>query len=859
MDSDGGRPQSAAHRLEDAACPPVYPPVLRAVIRHTREDTLLALPPESILFADPALSAQLLRRFSAEWFSTPIHVPAGRTLVERLGSFQYQSAALAHALASDAAAAAPDPSLESAWRKAVRRSVLAHALAAWTKEIAPLDAMATGLLWDIGRLAERTLAGGGGNPAAPGAALCDAWRLPECIGGALRLAGLPLDGLYGAYTWAPLAELVSVADAAADPSATLPDQLPPGALGRLGLTLGSLDEARSGLQERVAELLAPLGMQGESEPLEAGELEAAAARLLQEAGRIESAQRQTRRSAAAQGAVSGLLEAAAVGANMQDLVAEIARAAQEGLGVSPGLCCVPEPGGPRLLMASWRDGGHAPRVTAVEAQKGSETTFGVPGPALQALGLLGVGIEETGWQVAAPSPARWEGLAALPMTAAGRCWGQLFLDTGMEAASAESSRFSEWASFARKCGSAIAWHSRAAAAGRQQEILLERLRRGPSAETAAGTEPGDGAFAGLAVRALKPALDRVREAAQSRRMPGAADDDGNSVLREVDRVHELLQAVLDATHPPARGNQTCELDLALREVLESVERMPDPPRLHVALSGEIPLLQADPGALRRMLRYALDCVLPGEELWVRTQPQRDGNEVAVTLSAEHGVSKESPPHAGIEHAVRQAAAQSIAKSYGGSCVFGQSARGGIEAAVSLAVAAGKRWEERGTHAGQALRAVAPEEDSSGAPMAGPESEPTPAAPVGLDADQPPTVLVVDDDGSVRSVLRSALQERGCRVLTAESTEEGLRHMADARVDLVLLDTECGGAGGAAPLLAELRILEDAPPAVAMLPADRPELHDHALRSGFQACVAKPFQLRTLIALAEAALAGTMAS
>ena len=52
---------------------------------------------------------------------------------------------------------------------------------------------------------------------------------------------------------------------------------------------------------------------------------------------------------------------------------------------------------------------------------------------------------------------------------------------------------------------------------------------------------------------------------------------------------------------------------------------------------------------------------------------------------------------------------------------------------------------------------------------------------------PPTILVVDDSPTERTILANALQGRGYRVITATDGDEALTKAASERPDLVLLD------------------------------------------------------------------------
>jgi CheY-like chemotaxis protein len=51
----------------------------------------------------------------------------------------------------------------------------------------------------------------------------------------------------------------------------------------------------------------------------------------------------------------------------------------------------------------------------------------------------------------------------------------------------------------------------------------------------------------------------------------------------------------------------------------------------------------------------------------------------------------------------------------------------------------------------------------------------------------PNVLLVEDDGDLRQVLRDVLEDEGCVVYTAESGEHALRALRVFRPDLIIVD------------------------------------------------------------------------
>jgi DNA-binding response OmpR family regulator len=58
-----------------------------------------------------------------------------------------------------------------------------------------------------------------------------------------------------------------------------------------------------------------------------------------------------------------------------------------------------------------------------------------------------------------------------------------------------------------------------------------------------------------------------------------------------------------------------------------------------------------------------------------------------------------------------------------------------------------------------------------------------------------TVLVVDDDESMRMLCRVNLQLEGYRVLEAPTVDTALAHLRDEPVDIVLLDVHVGSGNG----------------------------------------------------------------
>ena len=115
-----------------------------------------------------------------------------------------------------------------------------------------------------------------------------------------------------------------------------------------------------------------------------------------------------------------------------------------------------------------------------------------------------------------------------------------------------------------------------------------------------------------------------------------------------------------------------------------------------------------------------------------------------------------------------------------------------------------------------------------------------------------TVLVVEDDRSLREGLAMNFRLRGYRVLTAATGDEGLRAAFDGQPDLVVLDLMLPGVDGLG-ILEELRGREVDVPVLILSARDRLQDKVRGLEIGADDYMTKPFQLPELVARVEALL------
>jgi DNA-binding response OmpR family regulator len=116
---------------------------------------------------------------------------------------------------------------------------------------------------------------------------------------------------------------------------------------------------------------------------------------------------------------------------------------------------------------------------------------------------------------------------------------------------------------------------------------------------------------------------------------------------------------------------------------------------------------------------------------------------------------------------------------------------------------------------------------------------------------PDRILVVDDESTLRELLRPYLEAEGFEVVEAADGKSATRAMEEGVVDLVIIDVMLPGTDGFA-LLRLLRESSDIP--VIMLTARRDEGYRVAgLRQGADDYVVKPFSVPELMARVQAQL------
>ncbi len=115
-----------------------------------------------------------------------------------------------------------------------------------------------------------------------------------------------------------------------------------------------------------------------------------------------------------------------------------------------------------------------------------------------------------------------------------------------------------------------------------------------------------------------------------------------------------------------------------------------------------------------------------------------------------------------------------------------------------------------------------------------------------------SILVIEDDSSLRQVLEMFLRKAGHEVASAVSAEEGLRLFENEEFDIVLTDLKLGKQGGL-EVLSRVKAISPECEVIIMTAYSTVETALEAMKRGALDYVAKPFKLEEISVLIEKAL------
>ena len=122
----------------------------------------------------------------------------------------------------------------------------------------------------------------------------------------------------------------------------------------------------------------------------------------------------------------------------------------------------------------------------------------------------------------------------------------------------------------------------------------------------------------------------------------------------------------------------------------------------------------------------------------------------------------------------------------------------------------------------------------------------------------PSILVVDDELSMREFLKILLEKEGHRVTTASDASSVLDLMQNEDFDLVLSDIRMPGMGGLS-LLEKIKEINNSIPVIMITAYASPENAVVAMKSGAFDYITKPFKVDEIVKIIKSAIAATVSN
>ena len=322
------------------------------------------------------------------------------------------------------------------------------------------------------------------------------------------------------------------------------------------------------------------------------------------------------------------------------------------------------------------------------------------------------------------------------------------------------------------------------------------------------------------------------------------------IVEQTDHMRELISDLLDAGRI---DSGTLSVAPEPTEVATLVDRARNTflsagsgHNVLIDLAPELPRVMAD----RRRIVQVLNNLFSNAARYspdsspIRVAVARDGVYVAISVRDEgRGIAPERLPHLFRKYA--RAGAEAGERGIGGGL--------GLAICKGLVEAHGGRIRAESGGPGQGARFIftipVAEETGGGAAAVAGDRRPDSLR----EGDEPPRILVVDDDPQTLRYVREALTDAGYVALVTGDHRELSRHIETERPDLVLLDLMLPDTDGI-ELMRRVPELADRP-VIFISAYGRDETIARALESGAADYIVKPFSPTELAARVRAALRG----
>jgi PAS domain S-box-containing protein len=334
------------------------------------------------------------------------------------------------------------------------------------------------------------------------------------------------------------------------------------------------------------------------------------------------------------------------------------------------------------------------------------------------------------------------------------------------------------------------------------------------------------------------------------RLPADLARDAELLVQEADRTRRIVQNLLDFARQRRPERQPASLRGLVERTLELHSYALGTGRIaaELDLADDLPPVHVDPAQIQQvLLNLTLNAIQAirsrGRTGTISisasvTGPRRDN----VCLRIEDdgpGVAPDVQEHlfepffttkdVGEGTGLGLSVSYGIVTSHGGRLWFEPAQSGGAAFVIELPVGLG-------------ARAAVPVP----APIPG---DPAPVA--GGNGRQPATILAVDDEPAIRTMLERAMSRAGHRVVSAASGVEALQAIEQQSFDLLLIDHRMGGMDGIECYQRAVALRPELAGHAVIMSGDtlNPTLQEFAVASGLR-MLAKPFDVARVLALVD---------